>query len=204
MASIVLGIGAVVSIQSFSENLKSNIELQSKSLMGADYIIDSRHQANEKVQRIIDSLGGADAREINFASMGLFPKNGGTKLIQVKGLEGDFPFYGNFETTPATAADTFQEKGAALVDATLMLQFKIEPGDSIKIGNVTHRLKIGVAQGGVGAGTANIGVQGGTATLNLCAGNVLSEVGGHQRRAHPTEVDTGDSVFVDGADTAGR
>ena len=77
MASIVLGIGAVVSIQSFGENLKSNIELQSKALMGADYIIDSRHAPNERVQGIIDSLGGADASEINFASMGLFPKNTG-------------------------------------------------------------------------------------------------------------------------------
>ncbi len=137
MASIVLGIAAVVSIQSFSENLKTNIELQSKSLMGADFIIDSRNSPNEKVQKIIDSLGGADASEINFASMGLFPKNGGTKLIQVKGLEGAFPFYGNLETTPATAAENYQESGAALVDATLMLQFDIQPGDSIKIGNIT-------------------------------------------------------------------
>ncbi len=137
MASIVLGIGAVVSIQSFGENLKTNIELQSKALMGADFIIDSRHAPNERVQSIIDSLGGADASEINFASMGLFPKNGGTKLIQVRGLEGGFPFYGDFETTPATAGESYQDSGSALVDATLMLQYDIKPGDSIKIGNVT-------------------------------------------------------------------
>ena len=105
--------------------------------MGADYIIDSRHKANEKVQKMIDFLGGADAREIKFASMGPFPKNGGTKLIQVKGLEGAFPFYGNFVTTPSIAADTSQEEGGVLVDATLMLQFKIKPGVSIKIGNIT-------------------------------------------------------------------
>ncbi|UCE94971.1 MAG: ABC transporter permease [Flavobacteriaceae bacterium] len=137
MGSIVLGIAAVVSIQSFSETLKTNIDLQSKSLMGADFLIDSRYPPNEKVQQIIDSLGGADAREINFSSMGLFPKNGGTKLIQVKGIEGDFPFYGSLETSPASAAKEYQKKGGALVDATLMLQYNIEPGDSIKIGNVT-------------------------------------------------------------------
>ncbi len=137
MASIVLGIAAVVSIQSFSENLKTNIELQSKSLMGADFIIDSRNPPNEKVQKIIDSLGGADAKEINFASMGLFPKNGGTKLIRVIGMEGAFPFYGDLETTPSTAAEKYQESGAALVDATLMLQFNVKPGDSIKIGSIT-------------------------------------------------------------------
>ena len=84
MASIVLGIAAVVSIQSFSENLKENIALQSKSLMGADFIIDSRHKPNEKVLHIIDSLGGADAREINFSSMCLFPGNEATKLVQIR------------------------------------------------------------------------------------------------------------------------
>ena len=136
MASILLGIIAVVSIQSFNENLKVNIELQSKSLMGADFIIDSRHLPNERVQGIIDSLGGANAREINFSSMCYFPKNGKTRLVQVRGLEGDFPFYGNMETDPALAAETYQKEGGALVDATVMLQFDIEPGDSIKIGNI--------------------------------------------------------------------
>jgi len=137
MASILLGIAAVVSIQSFSENLKLNIEQQSKSLMGADFIIDSRHKPNEKVQKIIDSLGGANAREINFSSMGLFPKNGATKFLQIKGLEGGFPFYGTMETEPALAAKTYQNTGGALVDATVMLQYGIEVGDSIKIGNIT-------------------------------------------------------------------
>ena len=56
MASIILGIAAVVSIQLFSENLKQNIKNQSKALMGADFIIDSRQLPSEKVQLIIDSL----------------------------------------------------------------------------------------------------------------------------------------------------
>ena len=137
MASILLGIAAVVSIQSFSENLKLNIELQSKALMGADFLIDSRHPANERVQGIIDSLGGADAQEINFSSMCLFPKNGSTRLVQIKGLKGDFPFYGELETDPKEAGARYQELGGALVDATVMLQYDIQPGDSIKIGNIT-------------------------------------------------------------------
>ena len=68
IASIILGIAAVVSIQLFSENLKDNIKLQSKSLMGADYIIDSEQIPSERAQAIIDSLG-PDAFEVNFVSM---------------------------------------------------------------------------------------------------------------------------------------
>ncbi len=137
MASIVLGIAAVVSIQSFGENLKENISLQSKSLMGADFRIDSNNPPNERVLELMDSLGGADAREISFTSMAAFPKTDVTKLVQVRGIEGGFPFYGELETNPETAAGSYQDQGAALVDATVMLQLGIQPGDSIKIGKIT-------------------------------------------------------------------
>ncbi|MFY9242583.1 MAG: FtsX-like permease family protein [Polaribacter sp.] len=136
MASIILGIAAVVSIQLFSNNLKQNIQKQSKSLMGADFIIDSRKIPSEKVQKIIDSLG-PNASEVNFVSMAAFPKNGSTKLVKVRALEGNFPFYGNLTTAPKNAGRSYQALGGALVDATLLLQFNLAVGDSIKLGKVT-------------------------------------------------------------------
>lgn len=136
MASIILGIAAVVAIQLFSTNLKDNIQKQSKSLMGADFIIDSRKKPSEKVQKIIDSLG-ADASEVNFVSMAAFPKNEGTKLVKVRAMKGAFPFYGKLSTLPENASASYQELGGALVDATLLLQYNIKPGDSIKLGKVT-------------------------------------------------------------------
>ncbi|MEH6407022.1 MAG: FtsX-like permease family protein [Leeuwenhoekiella sp.] len=137
MASIVLGIAAVVSIQSFGETLKTNIALQSKSLMGADYIIDSSHPPNEVVSGIIDSLGGANGKEISFASMAAFSSTGATKLMQIRGIDGGFPFYGDLETEPVSAAKQYQRADGALVDATVMLQFGIKVGDTIKVGNVS-------------------------------------------------------------------
>ncbi|MDO9274315.1 MAG: ABC transporter permease [Lutibacter sp.] len=137
MASIVLGIAAVVSIQSFGETLKETIALQSKSLMGADYKIDSNQPPNQKIIQLIDSLGGADAKEISFSSMAAFPKNGAAKLVQVRGIEEGFPFYGILETAPVSAENEYQKQGAALVDATLLLQLGLKEGDSIKIGSIT-------------------------------------------------------------------
>ncbi|MFX0558199.1 ABC transporter permease [Maribacter sp. CXY002] len=156
MASIVLGIAAVVAIQSFSDNLQDNIGLQSKALMGADYLIDSNQPANERVLEIIDSLGGYDAMEVNFASMAAFPKSGAAKLVQVRGIEGGFPFYGELETEPVAAAKTYQVKEGALVDATVMLQFDLKPGDSIKLGNSTFPIigSLITAPGSTGIGAS--------------------------------------------------
>ena len=135
MASIILGIAAVVSIQLFSTNLKDNIQRQSKTLMGADFIINSKQAPTDRARAIIDSLK-PDALEVNFVSMIAFPKNGGTKLVQVRGLEGGFPFYGKIDTQPLSISQSYQQSGGALVDATLMLQFDVKPGDSIKIGEL--------------------------------------------------------------------
>ena len=158
MASIILGIAAVVAIQSFSDNLKKNIALQSKALMGADFLIDSNQPPNERVLAIIDSLGGANAKGVSFPSMGLFPNSGDARLIGVKGVEGAYPLYGELETLPKEAASTYQDRGGALVDATLMLQFNAQVGDSIKIGNVVFpivgQLISAPGTGGVGASIA--------------------------------------------------
>ncbi|MBB6680462.1 FtsX-like permease family protein [Aequorivita sp. 609] len=136
MASIILGIAAVVSIQLFSQNLTDNIQRQSKSLMGADFRIDINEVPSERAQEIIDSLQ-PDASEVSFVSMVAFPKNDGTKLVRVRGLQGDFPFYGKLETEPVTASTSYKTSGGALVDATLMLQYNLQAGDSIKIGEIT-------------------------------------------------------------------
>tara|TARA_R110002049_G_scaffold993_3_gene7129 strand:- start:4959 stop:7511 length:2553 start_codon:yes stop_codon:yes gene_type:complete len=152
VASIVLGIAAVVSIQSFSLNLKSNIALQSKSLMGSDFKIDSDKAPNEAVLAIMDSLGGANAREVNFSSMVAFSARDASKLVRIRGIEGNFPFYGTMETEPAIASSDYQQKGTALVDATVMLQFSLKVGDSIKVGNTM--LPIGGALKSVPGSTA--------------------------------------------------
>tara|TARA_Y100001001_G_scaffold144030_1_gene149733 strand:- start:221 stop:2467 length:2247 start_codon:yes stop_codon:yes gene_type:complete len=68
--------------------------------------------------------------------MAAFPGNNGTKLMEVRGVEGGFPFYGDLETNPSSAKTSFKA-GGALVDATTMLQLNLKKGDSIKLGAVT-------------------------------------------------------------------
>lgn len=140
MASIILGIAAIVAIQSFGENLKQSIADQSKTLLGADLVIDTNKPVVGKVQDLMDSINGEKARELNFASMVAFPKTGDTRLVQVRALEGDFPFYGAIETIPVAAALDFKQGRQTLVDATVMLQFGVNTGDSIKVGDLTFKI----------------------------------------------------------------
>jgi len=141
ISSITLGIAALVAINSFRDNLLGEIENQAKGLIGADIALYNRQPISDSVITYFDTLSVDVARETRFASMCYFPKNEGTRLVQVKALEGNFPFYGEFETEPLGAAKGFTKEQSALVDNTLLIQYNAVPGDSIKIGEVTFLIK---------------------------------------------------------------
>ncbi|RZM07458.1 MAG: hypothetical protein EOO88_51745 [Pedobacter sp.] len=140
VASIILGIAALVAVYSFRDNLEQDIENQAKELTGADLIIQSRKPLTKEAQSTLDTLGNEKSAERSFASMVYFINNQGSRLVQVRALEGNFPYYGNIETSPTSAAKTFRLNREALVDRTVMLQFGAKTGDSIKVGAVNFKI----------------------------------------------------------------
>ncbi|MET1054919.1 MAG: FtsX-like permease family protein [Pedobacter sp.] len=139
-SSIILGIAALVAVYSFRDNLQRDIDNQAKELSGADLTIDSRKAISKPVMAMLDTLGNQRAKQLDFASMLYFIKNQGSRLVQIKALEGNYPFYGKLETTPAAAAGAIKNGRNALVDRTVMLQFKAKPGDSIRVGKVSFAI----------------------------------------------------------------
>lgn len=139
IASIILGIAALVATFSFGYNLQNDIDRQAKTLTGADLVIESNKPVPEELQPVLGRLGDERSQERSFASMVYFLKGGGTRLVQVRALDGHYPFYGELETTPV-AAGRFRNGREALVDKTLMLQFDAQIGDSIQLGDVTFAI----------------------------------------------------------------
>ena len=140
ISSIVLGIAALVAIDSLGDNLRYDIDQQAAGLIGADLQISSGKPASDSIRPLLDSLGDIRSEQRSFASMIYFPANNGTRLVQIKALQGAFPYYGSLETTPASAGISFRNQRAALVDKTLMLQFNAKVGDSVKVGNTTFAI----------------------------------------------------------------
>ncbi|MPR35101.1 FtsX-like permease family protein [Cytophagaceae bacterium SJW1-29] len=137
ISSVILGIAALVAIYSLGENVRRNIDTQAATLLGADLEISGNQPAPAKIRPLLDSLGEERSEERRFASMAYFPKSGGSRLAQVRALEGNYPYYGELETIPAEAGRSFRNKQQALVDQTLMLQYDAKVGDSVKVGEVT-------------------------------------------------------------------
>ena len=140
ISSIILGIAALVAIYSLSNVLQKEIDKQAASLLGADLELSGSKPLRSALGKMIDTLGDRRSEQRSFSSMIYFPKNGATRLTEVKALGGEFPYYGALETMPANAGKNFRLHQQALVDQTLLLQFNIKPGDSIKVGNLSFEI----------------------------------------------------------------
>ncbi len=137
ISSIIVGIAALVAINSFSENLQKDINREARSLLGADLQLESTQPMPDSLREVIDSLEGEQASSVNFVSMAYFPKSNATRLAYIRAMAGDYPFYGQVLTEPAEAYQSFRSGPQALVDKTMMLQFDLQVGDSIRVGEVS-------------------------------------------------------------------
>ena len=144
VASMALGVAALVAIRSFADSLETAVTEQAQTLTGSDLTISARRAFGKKDRALVDSLAqvhpGAQSRELAFASMAFFPETGNARLTEIRALDGGFPYYGEIATTPDSAAATYQQRGEALVDASLLLQFDAVPGDSVRVGERTYRI----------------------------------------------------------------
>ena len=150
MSSIVLGIAALVAINTFNHNLKDQIDAEAASLLGADLAVTGNLPFESGLMSVFDSLPGEKAAEMELMSMAYLPKSDETRFIRLKALKGNYPFYGKIQSVPEGAVTSFRTGPEALVEESLMLQYQLEPGDTIKIGKMSFPIA-GRMTGGVGS-----------------------------------------------------
>ncbi len=133
--AIVSGIAALVAIHSLKASVEKGIESQAKELLGSDLQISSRQPVkDEEIQRL-SRMASRVAKETAFPSMLRFP-SGESRLVQVRGMEGGYPFYGTVETVPADAWRRLPAGGGVLLEPALLDQFHAKVGDAVELGNL--------------------------------------------------------------------
>ena len=140
--SVVLGIAALVAIGSFTVNLKQAIDEQAKGLLGADLVVSSRTEFSAPVLEHLAGIGGEQSRTREFSSMLVFQSaNDATRLVQVRAVEANFPFFGEFEAVPAEApAELRTGKQVVILEETLLTQFGVKVGDPVKLGQAVFTI----------------------------------------------------------------
>lgn len=138
MSAISLGVAALVAIDSFADNVTRSVREQSRSLLGGDISFTSRRPFTSEQKAILDTLQRRThaqfARVVTFPSMGLVQRSGKTRLVQVRAVSPNFPFYGVITTAPAGRWRSLQSGPVALVDPSLLIALDTRIGDTLSLG----------------------------------------------------------------------
>ncbi|MFK7849467.1 MAG: ABC transporter permease [Akkermansiaceae bacterium] len=138
--AIVSGVAALTAIHSLKTSVERGIDSEAKSLLGSDLRIGSRKAIEPEDITRLSEMAERMSRETSFPSMMKFLPGGGARLMQLRGIGGDFPFYGEVETRPADAWQKLRDGGGVIVEPAILDQFAVKIGDEVEVGEL--RLKI--------------------------------------------------------------
>jgi putative ABC transport system permease protein len=137
MASISLGVGALVSIHSFRDDVARSVQDQAEILMGANARLSGSQAVSDSVEAVLDSVSAAGhgvSRVTTALSMVLAPVSGDVRLLQVQAFEGGYPFYGSVRTVPAGVWGEHLREGRVLADPAVLTQLAVAVGDTLVVG----------------------------------------------------------------------
>lgn len=137
-ASIVVGVGALVTIHALRASLEAGVALQARELLGSDLQLGARQPLDRAaLARVFGDDVARVAYETSFSSMLRFPTAESARLVQVRSSSGEYPFYGAVEVEPAGAwAAMGGEVPVIFLETALLEQFGVEVGDPVILGQV--------------------------------------------------------------------
>ncbi|HCQ78530.1 MAG TPA: hypothetical protein DIV46_01005, partial [Verrucomicrobiales bacterium] len=116
--------------------MERGIESEAKSLLGSDLRVSSRKELKSDEIEGLAKRAERVSREVSFPSMLRFLPDLGARLMQVRGMDGAYPFYGEVETQPLDAWNQLHQGGGILLEPAVLDQFSAEIGDRVELGGI--------------------------------------------------------------------
>ena len=139
--SVIFGVAALVAVNSLRSNLESEVDRQSKALLGSDLEFRSSEPFDDKAEELFSSLNASgEAIDTRLSTMALFVKSDQTRLVSLRAMSGGFPWYGTLDTRPEGLNISGMTDKVALVEESLKIQYELEIGDTIRIGDTQFKV----------------------------------------------------------------
>jgi len=139
-SAVITGVAALAAIHGLRGSLDSAVERQSRSLLGADVKVSSRAAFSDEDRESIRAMGTEMASEVTFSTMLYWVDEDAGRLVQLRAIEGDFPFYGEVVTDPEPAWENLEEGNRILVEPALLEQFGQGIGSVARLGSAAVRV----------------------------------------------------------------
>ena len=146
---VAVGVGGIVTLRSLIQNVRVALTAEARSLTAGDVYIRTDQSLADETRAAIDArlseLEGVDRTEtIDTTTMVrlLNPDSVRTRVVELRGVQSEFPFYGRFElgTGQSYSFELLADHGA-LVGPELLTQLDLSVGDQIAIGEVAFTIR---------------------------------------------------------------
>ena len=139
---VALGVAAIVVIRSVVQNVRMTLTREARSLVGADLVVASSRAWTPEIRKRLDDelsstriAGRTEVIETQTMAAGLEGQGSGrVRLVELRGVEAGYPFYGALELDggQAYSHDLLVDHGA-LVPAAFLAELGLEIGDVVRL-----------------------------------------------------------------------
>jgi putative ABC transport system permease protein len=150
VACLAVGVAAVVSVAGLSAALAEGVRREARQLLAADISVSSLRPLPDELHEVLDPWPELQKTEIKeLVTMAAVAQSsdgpGVSQLVELKVVEGTYPFYGVLEIAPAGPLESLLSGEAVVVAPDLLSRLALSVGDEILLGGQPFRIA-GVVQ----------------------------------------------------------
>ena len=146
---VAVGVAAIVALRSLIQNVRVALAAEARTLLAGDISIRTDRPWSDETRRIVDGrlAGVAPLRRteiVDITTMVRVADAAGarTKVVELRGVRAEFPFYGRFRLADGGAYSFELLRGhGALVAPELLAQLGLGVGDDVLIGDVAFTIR---------------------------------------------------------------
>jgi putative ABC transport system permease protein len=149
------GVAAVVAVAGLTKSFREGIQGRARELLAADLIVSARRPLPEELDTLLTAERGAEVTRVRelatlvAAAQGggdphAAPSTGGTpgrsQLVELKVVEGTYPFYGTLELAPARPLAELLAPNTVVVGEELLARLGLRRGDGLRVGSAEFQI----------------------------------------------------------------
>ncbi len=145
VACLSVGVAAVVAVAGLSSSLNATIRVEARALLAADVSIDGWRSIPREVATLLgDSPGYLRTDVRTMTTIVAAPEGAGrpgrSQLVQLKVIDGTYPFYGVLGLDPVRPLSDLLDDTTAVVAPEVLTRLGIAVGDTLRIGGEDFRI----------------------------------------------------------------
>lgn len=145
--NLCIGLSGFIALDGFKSSIDFTMRERSRAVLGADMSLSARRPLEQSETQFMMShlpIGSSEVEVVELYSMVRFP-NDSTRLIKIKAVSENYPFYGGLQTdldkNVRTDLEGLYSKGSNVwVYSELMIQGDLQKGSLLNIGEAEFRV----------------------------------------------------------------